>query len=420
MATRPRHHSLAPVWLLWAGLAAAQGVTVDHTGTAAALISSGAVAAAAAQRLVVRHASVGANISAGLDALQDDDPRYDRGLWDFPDRGNPGWQAKVDDLVDFAAANLDRYDVFTMKLCYIDTDADWIYYRDRMEALEAAYPTKVFLWWTMPITTDGSAERDAFNDSVRGHCQDHGKWLFDIADIESHDPAGSPLLDAGHERLDPDYSSDGGHLNEVGSRRVAAALWWLMARVAGWDGSTTDPLLDSDGDGVSDDHERADGTEPGNPASFLLRDLAVTALSGSMKLTVAAHDACTLAAVIPQVPAGFVPNGAALVIDIGGAVEAFALDAKGRGVTGASKTALKLKLAKATGAFGGGDVPVKASLKQGTWATAWAAAGIDSGQDARNAPAELAVGMRFNGYVYGATVPISYSVRAGAGGRFRN
>jgi hypothetical protein len=270
----------------------------------------------------------------------------------------------------------------------------------------------------MPIMTEGSAERDAFNHSVRAYCQANGKLLFDIADIEAHDPAGNHLLDGANERLDPDYSSDGGHLNETGARRVASALWWLMARIAGWDGSVTDPLLDTDGDGVSDEHERADGTEVDNPASFLLRDLLVNALSGAMKLTVPDHDACALSAVIPQVPAGLVPGGAVLVVDIAGAVEVFILNAKGQGQTAAGKATLKLKLDKPTGAFGGGDVPLKVVLKRGNWAAAWAAAGIDVGHNARNAPATLPVGLRFGGYRYGVLVPVVYSAKAGIGGKF--
>jgi hypothetical protein len=30
------------------------------------------------------------------------------------------------------------------------------------------------------------------------------------------------------------YSDDGGHLNETGQLRAAKAMWWLMARLAGW------------------------------------------------------------------------------------------------------------------------------------------------------------------------------------------
>src|SRR5512140_1974947 len=108
----------------------AQAIVADHTSTEIASIPDVAIAAAADLRLMVRRASVGGNISSGLDALETADARYDRALWDFQDRGNPGWQAKVDDFVTQAAAQSASFDVLTMKFCYIDPDASFTYYRD--------------------------------------------------------------------------------------------------------------------------------------------------------------------------------------------------------------------------------------------------------------------------------------------------
>src|SRR5512140_3100423 len=77
----------------------AQSIVADHTATTLSAVPDAAVAQAAALRLMVRHASVGSNIDDGLDALQAQDAKYDRSLWLFEPRGNPGWQAKVDDFV---------------------------------------------------------------------------------------------------------------------------------------------------------------------------------------------------------------------------------------------------------------------------------------------------------------------------------
>jgi hypothetical protein len=66
--------------------------------------------------------------------------------------------------------------------------------------------------------------------------------LFDIADIESHNAAGVKRVDGnGRELMWDEWTSDGGHLSAAGSQRVASALWWLMARIAGWS-PTADPL----------------------------------------------------------------------------------------------------------------------------------------------------------------------------------
>lgn len=218
----------------------ASPILIGHAECDITTMPDTAVTSAAAVRLVVRRASVGGNVSAGLDALQGLDSKYDRSLWDFSDRGNPGWQAKVDDLDTFTAANTSSFDVFSMKFCYIDPAANWSYYRDHMLALETAYPAKKFVWWTIPILTsdDGqAAARDAFNQNVRSFCSANNKALFDIADIECHTPAGVKNVDGnGREAMVASYSSDGGHLNSTGGERVARAFWYLVARLAGWDG----------------------------------------------------------------------------------------------------------------------------------------------------------------------------------------
>ena len=209
------------------------GLIIDHTCTDLASLSDSAIETASGVSSVLRHASVGGNISTGLNDLQSMDSKYDRSSFVFSSRGNPGWQAKVDDLDSYVSLHLSEYSVFAQKLCYIDTSADWTYYRDHMEALEAAHPDKAFVWWTMPIMTTGSSARDAYNTHVRDYSLANGKVLFDIADIESHDPLGNPVTDGGYEAMYSPYTYDGGHLNEAGRQRVATAYWWLMALLAG-------------------------------------------------------------------------------------------------------------------------------------------------------------------------------------------
>ncbi len=214
----------------------AQAIVADHSATVLASIPDAALPAAANLRLLVQHASVGSNINSGLDALAGLNAKYDRSRWIFQNRGNPGWQAKVDELVTEASLRASSYDVLTMKFCYIDTDAVFSYYRDKMLWLESTYPTKRFVWWTMPIETTSNANRQAFNDSVRTFARANGKALFDIADIEAYNAAGQKRTDgSGREIMWDEWTSDGGHLSSAGSQRVASGLWWLMARLGGWD-----------------------------------------------------------------------------------------------------------------------------------------------------------------------------------------
>lgn len=229
----------------------ASALIVNHLAPAAFPdIPDSARLAAAGMPILVRHASVGENISDGLDCLAGAYPTtpgcesytpgtYDRSHWDYQNRGNPGWLAKIQDLVDQTALQQDDFDAFTMKFCYIDAlgsdSPDWETYRDAMLQLEADYPGKTFIWWTVPLTSDGNPGADEFNALVRSYAREHGKVLFDIAAIESHDPAGNPLTSAaGDEILYAGYTDDGGHLNWTGRIRVAKAFWVLAARLNGW------------------------------------------------------------------------------------------------------------------------------------------------------------------------------------------
>ena len=225
-----------------AAQAGAQAIVAGHVATDLGSTPDSAIAAAANLRLLVRRASVGGNISSGLDTLHTQDAKYDRSRWDFQDRGNPGWQAKVDDFVAQTALQASSFDVLTMKFCFIDPDASFTYYRDALLQLETSYPAKRFVWWTIPIETSGNTARQAFNDQVRAFALANGKLLFDIADIECHDAAGVKLTDgSGREIMRPEWTSDGGHLGSAGAVRVASALWWLMARIGGWN-PTAGPL----------------------------------------------------------------------------------------------------------------------------------------------------------------------------------
>jgi hypothetical protein len=226
----------ALIFLLLPQTAGAQYIIADHTSADLTLIPDGALSSAANLRVMLRRASVGGNISDGLNALQGSNAKYNRSRWDFQDRGNPGWEAKLTDFTNQVAAQQANFDLLSMKFCFIDPDAVATAYINEMNILEAAYPTKIFVWWTIPIETSGNTNRQLFNNSVRAYASTNGKILFDIADIESYNAAGVKLVDgSGRELQQGVWSSDGGHLNDAGSRRVASAWWWLMARVAGWD-----------------------------------------------------------------------------------------------------------------------------------------------------------------------------------------
>ena len=257
-------------------------IIIDHHCVDVSAVPDSYVSLASSLRILVRHASVGQGIIWGLDCLAGDHPtnsacscfpagKYDRGNWVFEARmGN--WRDKVDDLVTQTASRLDDFGVFMMKFCYIDalgdSHPDWEYFRSRMEKLEADYPGKTFVWWTIPLTRDGQSGTDVFNAQIRSYVAVNGKVLFDIADIECHEADGTKLVNAsGNEIISANYTKEihAGHLNPTGRVRVASAFWHLMARVAGWDPS---PCIDYGGSPADFDHS---GTVDANDLLSLTR-----------------------------------------------------------------------------------------------------------------------------------------------------
>ncbi len=120
--------------------ALSQSIIINHQSVALfSSLSDTDIARAAAIKMLLRHASVGGNIKSGLTTLYNQNNKYSSSNWSFQGRPNNGWQYKVDDLVTQVTNNNSSYDIFGMKFCYVDPDANWTYYRTKMAQLQAAY-----------------------------------------------------------------------------------------------------------------------------------------------------------------------------------------------------------------------------------------------------------------------------------------
>gem|GEM_PF-1318801 len=292
-------------------------ITVDHTSIALFdQIPDQYIQAAANLNMLFIDRSVGGNINEGLDCLAYEsdeaapsrckrnhtdsryvvDPAtvlnwyhpggYDRSNWDFlywdnlPVSGCTDWSQKTDCFINYMQSGaINNYDVVSYQFSYLlVVDGSTIedqpggFFWDNpgltdvydQEALEAQYPNKTFIYWTTSLARSiGTNESEIFNQQTRQYANDHGKILFDVADILSHDPDGNPCYDNrdgvpyGSENhpddglnllaICPHYTTEveGGHLGSAsaGMIRVAQGFWVLMAQIAGWDPGTTTPTL---------------------------------------------------------------------------------------------------------------------------------------------------------------------------------
>ncbi|MBV8357949.1 MAG: hypothetical protein JO189_08440 [Deltaproteobacteria bacterium] len=145
------------------------------------------------------------------------------------------------------------------KFCYVDmsrnTDVGKLFdeYRAAAALIKARYPRVVQVHITMPLTTaeapvgafakrllmrttdrDLDLKRNQFNDLLRQEYTGR-EPIFDLATIESTRIDGSrTFFESGDKRvysLAPEFTNDGGHLNELGRRIVAEQLLITLARL---------------------------------------------------------------------------------------------------------------------------------------------------------------------------------------------
>ena len=213
------------------------------------------------KRVYFGHQSVGFNIIRGLDSLIKKNnvlnfikvitlgeylslmiPENDSSFYFvhsvIGENGSP--KSKLDDFqhkIDI----LKQIDAAFLKLCFVDfdcnTDVNLLYsnYLDNITELEKKYADIKFVYFTVPITTkrniinrvakiilsrrDYSFKRSQFNKLIR---ETSNIKFFDIAYLESH--LENDTTENQEEYLLKTYASDAGHLNSIGSEKVALHL----------------------------------------------------------------------------------------------------------------------------------------------------------------------------------------------------
>jgi hypothetical protein len=159
-----------------------------------------------------------------------------------------------------------------------------------MTQLEADYPGIKFVYMTGHLDGSGTnGNLNQRNNQIRAYVRNNNKILFDFADIESYDPgsaeylskkandncdydsdnngsldrnwaadwiAANPLSDLTH--LANTHCDECAHSQKLNCIQKGRALWWLWARVAGWNGDIKVRILDTPYDTLGDAYAHAE------------------------------------------------------------------------------------------------------------------------------------------------------------------
>ncbi len=114
------------------------------------------------------------------------------------------------------------------------------WYLDQMEIFEDYYPNVTFVYTTGNAQAYAGAglQRHQNNEMIRNYCIANNKVLFDFGDLDSwYDGQQQTTTYNGTTYQVQHNAFDGqecGHVNLLGAEYKARAIWWMMARIRGW------------------------------------------------------------------------------------------------------------------------------------------------------------------------------------------
>jgi hypothetical protein len=227
------------------------------------------------KRIYFGHQSLGGNIIGGIRKLMMSHPTIKLNIVETEDPGafaqpvfahssigkNSYPESKVIAFRDLMQSGIgDKADIAFFKFCFWDirqrTDIQGLFekYTQTLSALKTAYPKTTFIHVTIPLMSFPNGLKAkikrALNkpiewdvDNIKRNDLNHlilkeygGKEpVFDIAMVESTVPDNTRIAFAGNGEnyyvLASEYTYDGGHLNDEGSRRVAEQLLIMLTRM---------------------------------------------------------------------------------------------------------------------------------------------------------------------------------------------
>ena len=252
-----------------------KALVVDHTCTDISKIPVRWIDNAKRQfRVWYGHTSHGSQITSGMRAMnkgifcfnatgKDGALCYQETGGDLGHRGDLRWMRKTRDKLKSSGNTVNVVMWSWCGGCSDNTEEGITAYLQAMTKLEEAYPDAVFIYMTGHLDGSGvNGNLNKRNNQIRNYCKTHGKALFDFADIESFDPDGNSFLQLrandgcfydsnGDGRRDCNWCdewmarhSDHGialprraaHTRPLNGAFKGRSFWWMMARLAGWDG----------------------------------------------------------------------------------------------------------------------------------------------------------------------------------------
>lgn len=221
------------------------------------------------------HQSVGYNIIDGVQEIMKEYPKIKFHIVESTDASaivpgtivhskvgkNSQPRTKIDDFSKFIGEGIGKKaDAVALKFCYVDiksnSDPEALFseYEKEIEKIRKSYPDLAIIHITVPLTTLQSGpkawikkiigrqisgvkeniNRYQYNELLLNKYQAQDP-ILDIAQIESTNPDGTRstfVVDGKtYYSLVPEYTTDGGHLNEIGKNKVAEQLILLLANM---------------------------------------------------------------------------------------------------------------------------------------------------------------------------------------------
>jgi len=228
----------------------------------------------ATKKIFFGHQSVGSNIVQGIRDVMSEDPRLKLTIVKSPNPQSISTPAFVEFEIgkngdpqsknEAFAAILDKGigtqgGIVMYKYCYVDIDSStdiqrmFENYRKEISTLKGKYPSLKIVHITIPLTTveptakawvksilgkttaqDVNVKRNEFNNLLRTTYAGTDP-IFDLAEVEStHSDGSRSYFTRGAEKiytLAPEFTTDGGHLNEAGRRAAAELLLQVLAKL---------------------------------------------------------------------------------------------------------------------------------------------------------------------------------------------